>query len=126
MRITSMALLTLAFIGCGSSAARDEGGAPDLGSGSGDDMTPSGDGDQGQSGQCPSPVTPDPLVGARLGCSFTAGALARDTVGLSDAARAQLPIKHIVVMMKENRSFDQIFGGLKALQPDVELFPPTF
>ena len=29
------------------------------------------------------------------------------------------PIKHVVVLMLENHSFDQMLGGLKAVIPDV-------
>jgi phospholipase C len=75
---------------------------------------------------CPSAVAADPHSADRLACTFKAGAKAADTVGLDEAARAAIPIKHIVVMMKENRSFDHIFGGLGALQPDAEVFPATF
>src|SRR5262245_13473047 len=134
MRGTSITFLVLAVIGCGNGGRPADGGqpsAPDLGVapggvGDGNDLG-GGGGDGGVTApQCPSPVAADPLVGARLSCTFAAGALPRDTVGLSDAARAQLPIKHIVVMMKENRSFDQIFGGLKTLQHDAEVFPATF
>jgi phospholipase C len=75
---------------------------------------------------CPSPVPPDPLAGMRQSCSFPSGALPSTTLGLDDATRKALPIKHIVVVMKENRSFDHIFGGLGALQPAAETFPPGF
>jgi phospholipase C len=67
---------------------------------------------------CPSPVPADSSAAARMACTFEAGAL--------PAEHAPLPIQHIVVMMKENRSFDHIFGGLAALQPDAEVFPAGF
>jgi phospholipase C len=71
---------------------------------------------------CPSPVAADPHLADRLACAFPAGARAADTV----AAPGALPIKHVIVVMKENRSFDHIFGGLRALQPDAEVFPADF
>src|SRR5690242_9421972 len=79
----------------------------------------------GSSATCPSPVAADPHLADRLACRFTAGARAADTVGLDDATRAALPIKHVIVIMKENRSFDHIFGGLGAMQPDAETFPAS-
>jgi phospholipase C len=75
---------------------------------------------------CPSAVAPDPLREARASCQFAAGAVGKTTLGLDESARAQLPIRHIVVIMKENRSFDHIFGGLGALQPDAETFPADY
>jgi phospholipase C len=59
-------------------------------------------------------------------CPFPAGALASETFGLSEAERAKIPIKHIVVMMKENRSFDHLFGGMRKSRPDIELFPDSY
>jgi len=35
------------------------------------------------------------------------------------------PIKHVVVLMLENRSFDQILGGLKAVYPPLEGVDPN-
>src|SRR5262249_57449018 len=41
--------------------------------------------------------------------------------GLSEAARASIPIRHVVVLMKENRSFDHLLGRLHDQgQPDAE------
>jgi len=77
-------------------------------------------------GACSTPVADDPLLAARQACQFGAGAQAAETIGLDEAARGRLPIEHIIVVMKENRSFDHLFGGLRALQPDAEVFPPGF
>jgi phospholipase C len=68
----------------------------------------------------------DPFLAERQACQFGPGALAADTVGLDESARLALPIAHIVVLMKENRSFDHLLGGIAALQPDAEVFPPGF
>ena len=75
---------------------------------------------------CPSSVAADPLATQRAACTFTAGALVKDTLGIDDAARAALPIKHVIVMMKENRSFDHLLGQLHATKPAVEAIPSTF
>jgi phospholipase C len=50
----------------------------------------------------------------------------KDTLGLDAATQAALPIKHIIVMMKENRSFDHLLGQLHSTQPDTEAIPATF
>jgi phospholipase C len=105
-------VLVLSMVGCGGAGDA----LPDAGS-------PAG---SGGPTQCPSPVADDPLAAMRAACSFGAGATADKTLGLSEAARAQLPIHHVIVMMKENRSFDHLFGGLAAVQPDAEVFPAGF
>lgn len=75
---------------------------------------------------CATPVVADPYASERQACAFTSGARASATVGLDEAARTALPIKHVIVVMKENRSFDHIFGALGAMQPDAETFSAAF
>jgi hypothetical protein len=75
---------------------------------------------------CPSVVPTDPHLAERQACAFGPGSLATATTGLTEAQRAGLPIKHVIVVMKENRSFDHMLGGLQALQPDAETFPPGY
>jgi phospholipase C len=73
------------------------------------------------------PVPADPLAGQRAACTFATGALVRDTLGLSDPARAAIPIKHVIVLMKENRAFDHLLGLLHDEgQPAVEAIPASF
>ena len=72
-----------------------------------------------------SPTPPDAPDGG-LSCPYAAGALASATLGLSEADRQALPLKHLIIMMKENRSFDHLFGGLRTSRPEVELFPDGF
>jgi phospholipase C len=117
-------LVAIAFwAGCGDDGGQPPGpGTDDLGASSAPDLLPADD----LARACPSPQRADPYAAMRAACAFQAGALPADTVGFSDAERARVPIKHIVVIMKENRSFDQIFGGLAATRPDVELFPASF
>ncbi|GAC1574463.1 MAG: phospholipase C [Polyangiales bacterium] len=70
------------------------------------------------------PPQPDRLSEQRRACTFTQGAKVATTLDLTDAARASIPIKHLVVLMQENRSFDHYFGQLsKAGQPDAEALP---
>src|SRR5262245_690986 len=85
----------------------------------GNDMAPVG---------CP-PTTPaaDTLRPMRDACTFMAGAMPADSLGVTDAARAAIPIKHVIVVMKENRSFDHLFGQLSVSgQPDAEAVPAGF
>ena len=58
-------------------------------------------------------------------CPFTAGASPSQTLpGIDGRA---LPIRHVIVLMQENRSFDHYFGRLAtAGQPDAEAIPPHF
>src|SRR5689334_7457825 len=105
-------MLACALIGaaaCGSQAAGDG---------------PDANGPDG--GACATPAVADPHASERLACAYAAGARASATLGLDDAARAALPIQHVIVVMKENRSFDHIFGALGAMQPDAETFPAAF
>src|SRR5450432_3152760 len=48
----------------------------------------------------------------RTACTFSAGTKATDSLNISEAARKKIPIEHIIVAMKENRSFDHLFGML--------------
>ncbi len=76
---------------------------------------------------CPSPVAPDPLATQRAACAFTTGATVHDTLGIDEATRTAIPIRHIVVLMKENRSFDELLGQLHDQgQPDAEAVPSGF
>jgi phospholipase C len=107
-----VALLTMVSIqACGSSkgeASSSEGGT-------------------GGGGTCPSAVAADPLATERAACTFTTGAMVKDTLGIDPATQAALPIKHVIVMMKENRAFDHLLGQLHTQgQPDTEAIPATF
>jgi len=71
--------------------------------------------------------TTDPLATRRAACAFAGGARPTATLPLSETSRAAIPIKHIVVIMKENRSFDHLLGGLNAAgQPAVAPIPASF
>jgi phospholipase C len=78
-------------------------------------------------GACATKPDADPVAAMREACTFAAGAKAQETLGLDEAKRKAIPLKHIIVVMKENRSFDHLFGQLaKAGQPDVEGAPDGF
>jgi hypothetical protein len=76
---------------------------------------------------CPSPQLPDPHAADRASCTFTAGAHATDTLGLSAIQQQHFPITHIVIITQENRSFDHFLGQLaSAGQPDADGWPANF
>ena len=76
---------------------------------------------------CASTPDADALAAKREACSFAAGAKVVDTLGLDDAKRKAIPLKHVIVIMKENRSFDHLFGQLSVSgQPAVEPTPDGF
>ena len=65
------------------------------------------------------------LAQRRRDCAFAGGARVGETLGAG--IRATMPIKNVVVLMKENRSFDHVLGKLHdAMQPAAEALPATF
>jgi phospholipase C len=69
----------------------------------------------------------DPFAAKRAACTFGAGARATETLPISASEQAAIPITHVVVVMKENRSFDHLLGNLAAEgQPDAEAIPASF
>jgi phospholipase C len=96
--------------GCSSS---DKGGA----------QSPVGGKDAGAT--CPSHYVDDGKKADRAACTFAAASLGKDTISLTPAEK-KIPLEHIIVIMRENRSFDQLFGKLGAAQSDSEPIPPTF
>jgi phospholipase C len=66
---------------------------------------------------------PDPsLAKRRDACEFATGAMAADTIG--SCTGDAIPIQHVVILMQENRSFDQYFGHLPGNgQDDVDVAP---
>src|SRR5262249_55290608 len=63
----------------------------------------------------------------RAACEYHAGSLPAETQGASHPSGKDIPIKHILVLMQENRSFDHYFMKLPQHgQPDVEAAPDTF
>lgn len=69
----------------------------------------------------------DTLAAKRAACAFGRGATTEQTLGITPAEAAQIPIRHIILVMKENRSFDHLFGALHDNgQPGVEALPVHF
>src|SRR5450432_2927885 len=67
------------------------------------------------------------LVAQRAACAFGAGARVTDTLPITESERAAIPIKHVIILMKENRSFDHLLGNLtESGQLDAEQIPPSF
>jgi phospholipase C len=65
-------------------------------------------------------VSDPALANERDECRFGAGSIATDTV--ASCADATIPIEHVVVLMQENRSFDQYFGHLRGHgQDDIDV-----
>lgn len=70
---------------------------------------------------CIPPIQAPDLQAQRSSCTFGPGSKVGDTIGFTPEMRKKLPIRHIIIMMKENRSFDHIFGEIsKAGQPEAE------
>ncbi len=77
--------------------------------------------------KCGVALPADTQADSRAACTFKAGAKAADTVGVSAALGKDIPIKHVIIMMKENRSFDHLFGKLHDQgQPETEGIPASF
>jgi phospholipase C len=63
----------------------------------------------------------------RDACEFKAGALPEQTSGPDEPIGQRIPIDHFVIVMQENRSFDQYFQNLpKFGQPDADVAPTGF
>lgn len=72
--------------------------------------------------RCGAVISAAPAI---TGCPFGAGARATDSLGLP--ADASIPIRHVIILMKENRSFDHLLGKLHDRgQPGVEPIPASF
>jgi phospholipase C len=69
--------------------------------------------------------TPPPVIteaqakAARDACTFRAGALPSETLASSTPRGDASPVKHILMVMQENRSFDHYFSGLTHGGADV-------
>ena len=67
------------------------------------------------------------LAPERAGCAFAAGAWPAETLGTEDPIGKDIPIDHVIVIMQENRSFDNYLGRLVAqgyYQPGEVDVPP--
>ncbi len=75
---------------------------------------------------CPIVMPVDANVAKRASCTFTAGATPHDTLGVQADSGGSYPIRHVIVLMRENRAFDHLLGKLHDDRPDVEAVPGTF
>jgi phospholipase C len=76
---------------------------------------------------CSKVVVPkDAHASERASCAFTAGAHAAETLGIDGKTAAAFPIRHVIIMMKENRSFDHLLGKLHDTLPEAEAIPANY
>lgn len=76
---------------------------------------------------CGANVGVDSASAQRAACTFASGSHASESLGLDRSVLASLPIEHVIVVMRENRSFDHLLGKLHDRgQPGVEAVPPTY
>ncbi len=52
----------------------------------------------------------------RSGCAFERGAMPWETVGEEFPIGDEIPIDHIILLLKENRSFDHYFGAMPGIE----------
>ncbi len=72
-------------------------------------------------------VPADTTAAARAACTFTAGAHAAQSIGVPRDVGLHVPIRHVIVVMKENRSFDHLLGKLHDRgQPGVQAVPASY
>ena len=75
---------------------------------------------------CPITLPADPAADKRASCTFGTGAKAAETLGVPAELAGKFPIRHVIVMMRENRAFDHLLGKLHDVRPEVEAVPSTF
>ncbi len=76
---------------------------------------------------CSTTLPADPNAAARAACTFGQGDHPSKTLGVPANLSGQIPIRHVILMMKENRSFDHLFGRLHDEgQPLTEAEPATY
>ena len=76
---------------------------------------------------CPVALPDDTLGERRAACAFTTGADAAETLGVPRDVALQIPIRHVIVVMRENRSFDHLLGRLHGQgQPGVDAVPASW
>ncbi len=81
----------------------------------------------GDANTCTNIGLSDLAAAKRSACTFKSGARASDTLSLTASERAAIPIKHVIIVTQENRSFDHYFGRLTATgKTDVEGPPASF
>src|SRR5262249_1675830 len=73
------------------------------------------------------PVVPDPLGGPRASFAFGPRTVPPAPSTLSEPDQQRIPIRHGIVVIKENRSYDHMLGHLPSHgQPSAESIPATY
>jgi phospholipase C len=62
----------------------------------------------------------------RAACTFKRGDLAEKSLGITPNTVSAVPIRHVVIVMKENRSFDHLLGKLHDTIPEVGAIPANW
>jgi phospholipase C len=76
---------------------------------------------------CGVDLSGDATAAQRGSCSFRSGTRADESLGKSKVDLGRIPIRHVIVAMKENRSFDHLFGKLPVEgMPEVEGIPDGY
>ncbi len=69
----------------------------------------------------------DSTFDQRAQCAFKSGERPLATLGIDRATVARIPIRHVIVMLNENRSFDHLLGKINVRgQPDADVYPLGF
>jgi phospholipase C len=61
---------------------------------------------------CSPASIPERFQQERAACTFRQGASATTTLGVDRATALTIPIRHVIIIMKENRTFDHVLGKL--------------
>ena len=69
----------------------------------------------------------DSTAAQRDACTWSTGVHTSTSLGVTGTVASQIPIRHVIVMMKENRSFDHLLGKLHDRgQPGTEAVPASY
>src|SRR5438067_4646228 len=66
------------------------------------------------------------LDSKRNSCTFGTGATAQATLGIDATMRGALPIRHVIIAMRENRSFDHLLHSLHGSNAAVDPVPDSY
>ncbi len=119
----------LPLAGCGSNGLEPNDGSTEFDGGldGGSAIDASDAAPYADATTCPTLTFNDLAEPMRASCTFATGAKAGDSLSLTPAQRAAIPIKHLIIVTQENRSFDHYFGRLpQAGKTDVEGLPSGF
>jgi phospholipase C len=72
-------------------------------------------------------IPPDTQAAARAACAFGTGSRASESLAIPPEVAAAIPVRHVIILMKENRSYDAVLGNLPQRgQPAAEAIPASF